>query len=205
MVESELGKIPEGWKTVPLKKIVNTQYGFTQSAKEKKIGPKFLRVKDINKTAWINWSDVPYCRIKPSEYEKYQLKVGDILIARMADPGKIAIVEQNMDAVFASYLIRLKINSKRVKPYYLFYFLNSQRFQGIILGASSGTTRRNINATQIGSLPFLSPSRSVVNSYQKEVSVMRRQLVNNVKENNILANIRDSLLPRLMSGRLRVK
>ena len=64
MIDSELGKIPEGWEIKKLSKIVDTQYGYTESASDKIVGPKFLRGKDINKNSYINWSSVPYCKIE---------------------------------------------------------------------------------------------------------------------------------------------
>src|SRR5208283_288747 len=49
---------------------------------------------------------VRYSRTK-ADHDKYRLSLGDILVIRMADPGKVGIVEQDVDAVFASYLVRL--------------------------------------------------------------------------------------------------
>ena len=100
-------ELPSGWRTGLLSEIVGTQYGYTASASTDEVGPRFLRVKDINKTNWIDWEHVPFCPIEPSSFEKYRLVVGDILVARMADPGKAAIVESNVEAVFASYLARI--------------------------------------------------------------------------------------------------
>lgn len=63
LVDSELGPIPEGWTTKRLADLVSTQYGYTESATSKQIGPKYLRGMDINKTSYIDWSSVPYCQI----------------------------------------------------------------------------------------------------------------------------------------------
>jgi len=131
MKKSDLELIPEDFEVVNLKEVIRTQYGYTQSASEEKIGPKFIRVKDINKKDWINWDEVPYCKISKKKYVKYKLAIGDILIARMADPGKVAIIEQKINSVFASYLIRLQIRNEDIQPYYLFYYLNSFKFQAI--------------------------------------------------------------------------
>ncbi|MYE90310.1 hypothetical protein F4X33_15085, partial [Candidatus Poribacteria bacterium] len=120
MVESELGLIPQGWEVKRLSDLVETQYGYTESAIEEDVGPKFVRGKDINKNSYIDWDTVPFCPIESEKYAKYRLHAGDILVIRMADPGKVAIIEKEIDAVFASYLIRLKLNSRRLSPYYLF-------------------------------------------------------------------------------------
>ena len=110
--ESELGKIPYGWSVRSLQELCEKpQYGYTASARTDPVGPKFLRIMDINKTDWIEWSTVPFCDISDSNLTKYRLKKGDIVIARMADPGHGAMVEEDVDAVFASYLIRFRPKS----------------------------------------------------------------------------------------------
>ncbi|MGD0613749.1 MAG: restriction endonuclease subunit S, partial [Anaerolineales bacterium] len=135
--------LPEGWDVAKLSDLVETQYGYTESANEIEVGPKFVRGMDINKNSYIKWNEVPYCPISKDELPKYKLSVWDILVIRMADPGKAGIVEKEIDAVFASYLIRLKIKSPKLSPYFLFYFLLSNRYKDYITGASTGTTRKS--------------------------------------------------------------
>jgi len=53
MIESESGMIPEDWTVAKLSTLVDTQYGYTESASEVPIGPKYLRGMDINKTSYI--------------------------------------------------------------------------------------------------------------------------------------------------------
>jgi len=102
-VDSELSPIPEGWEVKALGALCHPpQYGYTASANESRVGPRFLRIKDINKLPWINWRDVPYCTISEEQQPKYLLQKGDIVIARIADPGHGALVEEQINAVFAS-------------------------------------------------------------------------------------------------------
>ena len=103
LVDSELGEIPEGWDVKELGDICHKpQYGYTASASDEHVGPKFLRITDINKKAWIEWEAVPYCEITDENRSKYRLRHGDILIARMADPGHGCMVEEDRDAVVTS-------------------------------------------------------------------------------------------------------
>ena len=109
LVPSQLGEIPEGWEVKTLGEICHKpQYGYTASANSEAVGPKFLRITDINKTTWVEWDGVPYCEISAADYEKYRTRGGDLLIARMADPGHGVMIEDNPDTVFASYLIRFR-------------------------------------------------------------------------------------------------
>ena len=107
LVDSELGPIPEGWVAARLSDFVTTQYGLTASSSEHQVGPNFLRGMDINKRSYVNWANVPYCVADEEERERFGLEVGDICVIRMADPGKVGIVERPVQAVFASYLARI--------------------------------------------------------------------------------------------------
>jgi type I restriction enzyme S subunit len=203
-VDSPLGRIPEGWEVVALGELVNTQYGYTESAQEKPIGPKYLRGMDINKTTYIDWDAVPYCPIPDDRFPKYQLAEGDIVIIRMADPGKVGIVEKDVNAVFASYLVRLSRTSNRIGPYYLFHFLIAERYQGYITGASTGTTRKSASAGVLTGIDILIPPESILADFESQVQAFRRLLNNLLERNTTLRRTRDLLLPRLISGEVDV-
>jgi len=191
-------------KSEKLSNLVDTQYGYTQTANDKEIGPKFLRVKDINKANWIDWNSVPYCRIGEENFKKYKLKKGDIVIARMADPGKVEIIEREINAVFGSYLIRLQIKSSKITPYFLYYYLKSPLYQNFILGVSTGTTRKSINAKMMVNCNILIPPREILEKFEMIISRIRQKINLNLVENQKLSALRDLLLPKLMSGEIRV-
>jgi len=151
--------IPEGWEAISLNEFCDTQYGYTESASNEPIGPKFLRGTDINKASYIDWSSVPYCPIEEKDHKKYKLHEGDILIIRMADPGKSALIEESIDAVFASYLVRLRQGDqdKLFDPLYLFYCLIDPRYQQFIANASGGSTRKSASAPLLTKYAVLKP------------------------------------------------
>lgn len=204
MVESELGMIPEGWKIKKLSQLVDTQYGYTESASEEEIGPKFVRGTDINKTSYIQWDSVPYCPIQPDKYTQYELSLGDILVIRMADPGKVGIIEKDVEAVFASYLIRFHIKSSSLLPYYLFYFLLSERYQNYATGASTGTTRKSASAGVLTDIDIVLPLKDFLENFEGQISAIRRMLNNLLEKNANLRQTRDLLLPKLISGQVDV-
>jgi type I restriction enzyme S subunit len=194
---------PKDWREGKISDICTTQYGFTARATEEAVGPKFLRVMDINKRNWIVWSAVPHCSISEDEKFRYSLSVGDIVVARMADPGKSAIVEQAIDAVFASYLVRLKTDSL-AHAYYLYHFLKSQAYIEYSQGAMSGSVQANMNAKVIVNAAMPIPPVSLINAFLEKVLPLRERIVSNVEESHTLAAVRDTLLPKLLSGELRV-
>ena len=204
MVESKLGLIPRGWEVARLSDLVETQYGYTESATEDEVGPKFVRGTDINKKSYIDWSTVPFCPIESEKCVKYQLHTGDILVIRMADPGKVAIIEKEINAVFASYLIRLKLISNHLSPYYLFYTLLDRRYQNYIYGASTGTTRKSASAGVVTDFALIVPTDELTNRFEIVIGELRRTLNNLLDKNANLRQTRDLLLPKLISGEIDV-
>ena len=200
----ELGReIPKGWEVKKLRKVVRSQYGFTASAEER--GEiKFLRIMDINKSFVIDWDVAPFCSIKDGTLSKYQLKDGDIVISRIGDIGKVAIIENPPKGVFASYLIRLNIKDSKITPYYLYYWLKGPDYQKYIQGAAEGSTRQNTNAEVIKAGPILIPSQDVLKRFEKIVFSLRQKIILNQKEIMILRKARDALLPKLVFGKIRV-
>lgn len=122
-------------------------YGYTESAVYEKVGPKFLRITDIT-GEYINWDSVPYCRITNSDFEKYKLQYNDIVIARTgATSGYNKQFIKSIDVVYASYLIRFRIDEKKADARYVYYYLQSNAYKGFIKNYISGAAQPGINAT----------------------------------------------------------
>jgi type I restriction enzyme S subunit len=122
----------------------------------------------------------------------------------MADPGKSAIIEDEVDAVFASYLVRLKTTSL-AHSYYVYGFLKSDLYAEYAAGAKSGSVQANMNARVIVGASLAVPSTPVVEQFLHAILPLRQRLAASVRESRILAALRDTLLPKLISGELRVQ
>ena len=197
--------IPDGWETEYLGEVVTTQYGHTASASEREVGPKFVRGMDINKRSFIDWLTVPYCPEHGLDFNKYALVPGDLLVIRMADPGKVAIVEKPIRAVFASYLVRLKIrNPDQVPPIFLFMTLMDERYQGFIGAASGGSTRKSASAKLLTDFHFALPPKGLLELFVEQVAPMREMITTLADQAACAAQARDLLLPPLMNGEIAV-
>lgn len=133
----------------------DVNYGYTESATYEPIGPKFLRITDIQ-GGRINWSRVPYCPANDQSCKKYKLEQGDIVIARTGNStGENAqIYTKPPLAVFASYLIRFRPDIKLVNPFFLGYQLRSELFRQYVLSVRSGSAQPGANAKQLGLFPI---------------------------------------------------
>ncbi len=125
--ETELGPLPEDWAVSSIvESCSKPEYGYTASAEQEPVGPRFLRITDIQEQG-VNWDKVPYCRCDEATRKKHQLQPGDLLFARIgATTGKSFLVHNCPEAVYASYLIRVR--AKAVDPAFLYYFCNSEMY-----------------------------------------------------------------------------
>ena len=204
-VDSPLGRIPEGWRVAKLRDLVDTQYGYTESAQSDAVGPRYLRGMDINKRSFIDWSAVPYCPIDAEQAKRFRLAAKDVVVVRMADPGKAGIVEEEVDAVFASYLVRLlPKDSEGVGGYYLFYFLDGDAYGEYIARACTGTTRKSASAGTLTGVNIVVPPPVLLGTFEEEVGAIRGLLTSLVRRNVVLRQARDLLLPKLISGEVDV-
>jgi len=125
------------------------QYGFTTSAILEPVGPKFVRITDLQ-DGKIDWDSVPFCKCDTPE--KYTLCEDDILFARTgATTGKTYLVQQPWPAVFASYLIRLR-PKPGVKAGYLYAFFQSDNYWVQIVAGKEGSAQPNVNGEKLSSL-----------------------------------------------------
>ncbi len=124
----------------------DVSYGYTESASESKVGPHFLRITDIQNGV-VDWNTVPYCPISESDHTKYQLRNGDILVARTGNStGENFLYRGQTDAVFASYLIRFRVKERKADPVFVWYNLRSRRWWDFINSAKTGSAQAGANA-----------------------------------------------------------
>ena len=148
----------ESWEKANLGKYVDSQYGYTESASQEQVGPKFLRITDIQDGV-VNWDSVPFCKISDNDFERYAVSQNDIMIARTgATTGKSYLIVDDVKAVFASYLIRIKVKSAQLQPRYLYSFMQSQIYWDQITEFSAGIAQPGVNAKKLKEIILPIPS-----------------------------------------------
>ena len=161
LLPAELHKIFEegkkkGWEEKALGEICeHPQYGFTASSTLESVGSKFLRITDIQ-DGRVEWGTVPYC--KCSDVEKYRLKKGDIVFARTgATVGKSYLITSVPgDAIYASYLIRLRAKNIATSEF-LYYFFQSDDYWRQISHEQVGMAQPNVNGSKLVKIKILLP------------------------------------------------
>lgn len=153
------------------------QYGYTESASQEAVGPRFLRITDIQ-GGRVNWETVPYCRCP--EPGKYLLKPNDLVFARTgATTGKSFVIRDCPEAVFASYLIRLRVRDT-ISVDYLYRYFQSPSYWEQIADEKKGTGQPNLNGSKLEKLkvPIAPPEEqrrivSELDALQVEVDALK--------------------------------
>ena len=127
-------------------------YGVTAPARADPVGPKMLRITDIQDGA-VDWSAVPHCVSTTKGVQTRQLGVGDIVFARTGTTGKSFLIQECPNgAVFASYLIRLRIRPEFACARYVSHFFRSPGYWHQITSLSDGGVQKGVNATKLKGL-----------------------------------------------------
>jgi type I restriction enzyme S subunit len=148
-----MSELPNGWFSSRLEDIVeDVSYGFTASSSGLPIGPKMLRITDIQDRK-VDWNSVPYCNANSTELSKYRLKGGDLVFARTgATVGKSFLIQNDPEnAVYASYLIRVRAYPE-VDNRYLSYYFQSPDYWEQITEFSAGVGQPNVNGSKLKNL-----------------------------------------------------
>lgn len=182
------------WKEYKLGEIADdVSYGYTESANEKPVGPKFLRITDIREGS-INWETVPYCPINEKDYIKNKLEIGDIVVARTgATTGITETIKHNVDAVFASYLIRFRINKEIANPFYVGYVLKSTFWKEYVGSIVSGSAQPGANAKQFSDFSLNLPDLPTQTAIAEILSSLDDKIELNNKINQELENLAQTL------------
>jgi type I restriction enzyme S subunit len=197
-VDSELGKIPEGWEVKLLKDYVDFIKGIEPGSKNyleiQEDGTiPFLRVGDLNKRS----SNI-YIR---REFSKgIILEEDDIAVSFDGTPGVVATA---MYGCYSSGVRKLAIKNDAINKPFLYYLMKSEHIQGIIKAHSKGTTILHASES-INYLNFVLPTKEIMKMFYDITNPLINEKILLLKKNKILRKKRDLLLPKLISGEIDV-
>jgi len=204
-MNKNLLEIPEDWQ---LSKIGNyttkVEYGISKAMNSEGFGVPILRMNNLNGEGFIDYSDLKYVDIPEDLISKFSLEKNDILFNRVNSVklvGKTSIVKRVIkDMVFASYLIRVKVNVKKLLPDYLNYYLNSHLgVKEINRNLRRASSQANINAKELRLMRIIVPSIEE----QYSITSIFSNLDKIIKKTGILINnlqiLKKGLMQRLFT------
>ncbi|MBS1159404.1 MAG: Restriction endonuclease subunit-like protein [Proteobacteria bacterium] len=202
-----MSQLPTGWEQCALEQIVqDVTYGYTAKSNSSVGDARMLRITDIQNNK-VDWTSVPYCQISTADTQKYALRKLDLVFARTgATVGKSFLIKEEVkQAVFASYLIRVRPSLTEMAGY-LSYFFGSDSYWNQIVDFSAGIGQPNVNGSKLKQLQIpLAPLPEQKRIADKLDSVLAR--VDACRDRldrlpGLLKRFRRSILDAATSGRL---
>lgn len=208
MVETELGMIPKGWEVGTIGNYVKVKSGYAfKSAWWDSKGIAVIKIKDIN-NGTLNLTDCSFVSEKnASSAQEFIINGGEILIAMTgATIGKFAIVpKMNHHALVNQRVGKFFLGENPFdKVSFLYCILNQSSVYEEIVSRGDGSAQPNISPSGIESIKIVIPNSFILDKFNRLMKFNFQKITENIYENNKLVDLRDTLLPKLMSGEIRV-
>ncbi|WLE27318.1 restriction endonuclease subunit S [Xylella fastidiosa] len=205
LIESELGEIPEGWRYSTIGEEVSVCGGSTPSTKQSEFWEGgchcWATPKDLSSLRFPVLLDTGR-KITDAGLTKISsglLPVGTVLLSSRAPIGYLAIAQ--VPTAINQGFIAMKCDGVLPNVFILAWCSESM---DAIIGNANGSTFQEISKSNFRPIPVVVPSESVLEIFQKSADLLYRKMTENERESRSLAQLRDTLLPKLISGELRV-
>jgi type I restriction enzyme S subunit len=208
--ESELGWIPKGWAVCPMSEIVDiasSKRVFASDYVDE--GVPFFRGKEItelSKGKKINTE----IYISEDKYQELKEKAGvpkqgDILITSVGTIGNIYLVKADDKFYFKDgNLTWVRGYKKGFIPFYLKVWFESKHAKDEIERIKIGTTQQAITIKALNGIKLLCPNSTIAQLFEKQTASIFDKHDANIEQNDRLGKLRDTLLPKLISGQLKI-
>ncbi|WP_158136015.1 restriction endonuclease subunit S [Photobacterium damselae] len=203
LVESELGLIPDGWEVKPFKKVIDKYVdnrGKTPPIVEE--GIPLVEVKHLpESSAFPNLStDKRVTEETFNTWFRVHVEPKDVLISTVGTIGRTSFVK-NTNFGIAQNVLGLRFG-KIVEPEYMFYTIKAHRFQHDMDARLVTTVQSSIKRKDLDTIDILVPPSNVQKEFCKLVGSLLNGQYSKNAENINLASLRDTLLPKLLSGEI---
>ena len=191
-----------GWRRATLGEfVVDDCYGTSERANDDDSGTPVLRMGNIQ-NGRLDLRGLKYLHIAEKDHTKFLLKRGDILVNRTNSAelvGKCAVFDVAGDYAFASYLIRLRLDTEKADSRLVASYINSPSGRAYMFSERKQMTgQANVNATKLKALPIALPSLAEQRRIVSELDVLRAQADGLKRLQAETATELDALLPSIL-------
>ncbi|MEI0485169.1 restriction endonuclease subunit S [Brachyspira intermedia] len=193
MIESELGEIPGGWEVTSLENILKVIKG-------KKTKETHIKKTDLLNSQYLTIDCYNNSNIEYTEYveKMYVDKLDIIMVMDGASSGKLFY---GKNGILSSTMAKFYVENKNINEI-VFFFL--KKIENEIMYHTTGSAIPHANKQFILNKKIALPPKQLLN-LTNYIKTIREKIISNVEENQKLTGIRDSILPKLMSGEIRIK
>jgi type I restriction enzyme S subunit len=213
MQPSELGEIPVGWDVKPLvdlaiiisKGTTPTQTQINTATDEPCI--HFLKVKDIDDNGEINRAKLEKipASVHTNALKRSILHEHDLLFSIAGTIGRVSVIEEDLNNSNTNQAVAfIRLAEPSLHFGLCLQHLRSARIQSDATSSIVQGVQANVSLASIGNLRIVVPGLRVLNGWNEVYNLLYEKQRINSAENRTLSTFRDTLLPKLMSGELRV-
>ena len=203
LVESELGEVPKGWSVQKIKDFGRVICGKTPS---KSIAEyygndiPFIKIPDMHHDVFVLDSFEKLSEKGSNSQANKILPRGSICVSCIATVGKVIITHQPSQT---NQQINSIVPDLPIYTYFL-YFLMGEKERLFHDLASGGSATLNMNTSTFSNVDILMPNSKIIEAYDGVVSRIFDEILHNLKLSFLLSDMRDTLLPKLLSGEMDV-
>jgi type I restriction enzyme S subunit len=160
---------------------------------EENTGIKCLRIQDVNQEKdFLNWG---YTLVEKRNFEKFQLKESDILIARTGGSvGSNRYIYQELQAVYNNGLIRIRVNTEKHNPKFIYYLLQTKQFESHINSIAYSTSAQpNMKIRDFLRFEFKELGLDIENAVEEILSNLDAKIELNRQTNQTLEQMAQAL------------
>ena len=215
MKESELGPIPKGWKVSGLGEIIETVNGFSYKGSDiKESVNAMMTIKNFNRNGGLNADGFKEIEISERVKDKHYVDLFDVVVActditQKADiignPVLVLTKAKYRKIVISMDLVKVIVKHPFISSCLVYMFLKDVRFKQQALGYTSGTTVLHLNKMVFSDYPIIIPEdEKLLEKMSFVVEPIFHLIGMTIDNSQNLTSLRDALLPKLMSGEIRV-
>jgi len=206
-VESELGLIPKGWRVVTLGDITSKFGTGLNPRKNFKLGMGdnfYVTIKNMqnNRVVLDNKCDKIDDTALEIIQKRSKLKKGDLLFSGIGTIGRVAIVVDDPKNWNTSESVFNMHPGKGFSTEFLYLLLQSQGLQEYVRMNAQGAVQQGIRMASLKDYHFACPPQDTLNKFDNLIKYYICQKNTIEKQNDCLMELRDTLLPKLMSGEI---
>ncbi|MEZ0031266.1 hypothetical protein ABIF68_001636 [Bradyrhizobium japonicum] len=205
--ESELGVIPKGWQASAIRDVVEGIYdGPHATPPEASAGPVFLGIKNLTGTS-LDLSEIRH--VDERDWARWTRRVtptaNDIVFSYEAALGLFALVPPHLRCCLGRRLALVRAKARDGTPHFWFHQFVSPTFQQLLAKHTvHGATVNRIALKEFPSYKVLNPPVLVRTAFEQAAAPLWARIHLNSQLVQVLSSVRDTLLPRLISGKLRM-
>ena len=206
--DTKLGRIPVGWRVEPLQDFIKFQEGpgIRNWQYVEEDGIKFLNIRCIQDNDLILDSANMISKEEANgKYSHFMLNEWDIIISSSGTLGRYAIVrKEHLPLCLNTSIIRFAPIHSFEHYSYIYSYLTSRGFYHYLLTMGSGSVQLNFGPTHLKQIDIIVPPEDVLKRYNDLIFPLIESMINIKSEIDQLIKLRDTLLPKLMSGEIDV-